>query len=109
MIGHCTTKPCPFAHDYELVTDQKCVECFLYEVSGFEIANQIMQMSIKKKEIVGEYATKVHMRRKHFLKVLHDCTGVTIFDKDGTPHYMIAGCEIEVNDDMQDRVFLYVE
>ena len=110
MIGHCSKAKCPFEQDGELFTDQKCVSCFLWEITGLDIERAVKMMVIKKKKLGGGYAEKVYMRREHFLKLLTDGTDITAFRMDdGKLGYMIAGCVIEVRDDMKEDVLLYVE
>ncbi|MBP5752607.1 MAG: hypothetical protein J6W60_07110 [Treponema sp.] len=110
MIGHCSKVECPFMHEGELFTDKKCVNCFLWEITGLDIDHAVKMMVLKKKELGDGCAEKVYMRREHFLKLLNDGTDITAFRMDdGGLEWMIAGCVIEVRDDMNEDVLLYVE
>ena len=110
MTGHCKAKECPFAHVGELLTDKKCASCFLWEMTGTDIENQIKMIVMKYWVDSGLHAEKVYMRKRDFQKVMCDCTNsITAFEKDGEPGYMIAGCVIEIRDDLRDDVLLIVE
>ena len=109
MTGHCSVAECPFSHEGELLTDKKCVSCFLWEITGLDIEKQI-KMDVWKLRSNGVYAEKVYMRTDGFLKVIGDCTNsITAFKKDGKHEHMIAGCVIEIRDDLKDDVLLIVE
>ena len=109
MTGHCSVANCPFAHDGELLTDKKCVSCSLWKMTGLDIERQI-KMAVLKMKSEGIYAEKVYMRKIDFQKVMGDCTNsITAFDNGGERGYLIAGCVIEIRDDLKEDVLLIVE